>query len=318
MPLKKTKICSADAPWMTQKLKSLILKRQKAFNTQGSESASFKYYRNLVNRVRKRCRSDYYESKIQHLKGEQPKRLSGMKAQTSDLVNQVDIDGFSELSPKEQADQINAAFLDPLDEYKLNTPLEYHQLEGVPEILTVSIERVQKALNALNVHKACGPDGIPNWLLKDFSDILDQPITLIINASYKEQQLPKMWKSSNVTPLPKAKPVQDLTKQLRPISLTPCLSKLAEDFIVSDYIKPAIIKVIDPNQYGVVPSSSTTMALISMLHNWTLGTHGNGSTVRSILFDYRKAFDYIDHSILVDRLCNLDIPISVTDCNALN
>ncbi|XP_046863517.1 uncharacterized protein LOC124457285 [Xenia sp. Carnegie-2017] len=201
MPLKKTKICSADAPWMTQKLKSLILKRQKAFNTQGSESASFKYYRNLVNRVRKRCRSDYYESKIQHLKGEQPKqwwaevkRLSGMKAQTSDLVNQIDIDGFSELSPKVQADLINAAFLDPLDEYKLTSPLEYHHLEGSPEILTVSVERVQKALNALNVHKACGPDGIPNWLLKDFSDIVGQPITLIINASYKEQQLPKCGK----------------------------------------------------------------------------------------------------------------------------
>lgn len=64
---------------------------------------------------------------------------------------------------------------------------------------------------------------------------------------------------------------------------------MAEEFIVTDYIKPAVTKVIDPNQYGVIPSSSTTMAIVSMLHNWTLGTDGNGSTIRSILFDYRKA-----------------------------
>ena len=318
MPFKRTQICSADAPWMTQKLKSLILKRQKAFNSRGSESSSFKHYRNLVNRVRKECRAEYYQSKIQNLKEEQPKqwwaevkRLSGMKLQTNDLVNHIDIEDFSELSSKDQANLINTAFLEPLNQYKLASPLSYRNLEELSEIPTVSVERVRKALNGLNKHKACGPDEIPNWLLKDFSDILAQPITSIINASYKEQQLPKMWKTANVTPLPKTRLVQDLIKQLRPISLTPCLSKLAEEFIVTDYIKPAIIEVIDPNQYGVIPSSSTTMALISMLHNWILGTDGNGATVRSILFDYRKAFDYIDHSILVQKLCSLAIPTSV-------
>ncbi|XP_068691562.1 uncharacterized protein [Montipora foliosa] len=70
MPFKRTKICSADAPWMTQKLKSLILKRQKALNSRGSESSSFKHYRNLVNRGKKECRAEYYQSKIQNLKEE--------------------------------------------------------------------------------------------------------------------------------------------------------------------------------------------------------------------------------------------------------
>lgn len=268
MPIKKTKVCSADAPWMTRKLKSLIQKRQRAFNTKGSYSTSFKYYRNLVNRVRKTCRAEYYNSKIQHLKGEQPKRwwaevkrLSGMKAQTSDLVSQIDIDDFSKLTHKDQADTINAALLEPLEQYKLSTPLVYRDLEEFPEFPEVSEERVQKTLAGLNSHKASGPDEIPNWLLKDFSDVLAQPITPIINASYYEQRLPTMWKMANVTPLPKTKPVQDFKKNLRPISLTPCLSKVAEEFIVTDYIKPAVTKVIDPNQYGVIPSSSTTMAL---------------------------------------------------------
>lgn len=221
MPIKKTKICSADAPWITQKLKSLILKRQKLFNTEGSDSTTFKYYRNLVNRERKRCRADYYDSKIQHLKGEQPKRwwaevkrLSGMKAQTSDLVNQIEINDFSKLTPKEQADTINAAFLEPLEQYKLSSPLVQRDLEKSPEIPVVSEERVQKTLAGLNSHKASGPDEIPNWLLKSFSDVLAQPITQIINTSYYEQRLPTMWKTANVTPLPKTKPVQDLKSRI--------------------------------------------------------------------------------------------------------
>ena len=69
-----------------------------------------------------------------------------------------------------------------------------------------------------------------------------------------------------------------------------------------------MLKVIDPHQYGVIPKSSTTLALISMLHHWFYETDGNGSVIRTILFDYRKAFDLIDHSILFGKLSQLDIP----------
>ena len=73
-----------------------------------------------------------------------------------------------------------------------------------------------------------------------------------------------------------------------------------------NYVKPAIVKVLDPKQFGAVPKSSTTIALISMIHYWTIATNGNGSTVRSILFDYRKAFDLINRSILCNKLYDLD------------
>ena len=91
------------------------------------------------------------------------------------------------------------------------------------------------------------------------------------------------------------------------------MSKIAECIVVHDYVKPAIMKVLDPNQFGAVPKSSTTISLISMIHDWTIATDGNGSTVRSILFDYRKAFDLIDHSIFCNKPCDLDLPTSVTN-----
>ena len=89
----------------------------------------------------------------------------------------------------------------------------------------------------------------------------------ILNASYHEQILPTTWKKADVSPLPKKTPVNTLEKDLRPISLTPCVSKVAEEFIVEDYVKPAILNVVDRSQYGAIPNSSTTMALISMLHH---------------------------------------------------
>ena len=97
-----------------------------------------------------------------------------------------------------------------------------------------------------------------------------------------------MWKHADVTPLPKQKPVKDLKKDLRPISLIPCLSKIAGEFVVSLHVKPAVLQILDECQYGAVPKSSTTLALLDMLHNWTTATDGNGATVRTIMFDFRR------------------------------
>ena len=125
MPAKPVKICTADVTWMNESLKSLIMKRQKAFCAYGPDSAQFKHFCNLVNGQRKICRGKYYESKIQHLKVENPKRwwdeikrLCGLKTSHSDLASQINNEGFSELPFKEQANAINAALLKPLEEYK--------------------------------------------------------------------------------------------------------------------------------------------------------------------------------------------------------
>ena len=76
-------------------------------------------------------------------------------------------------------------------------------------------------------------------------------------------------------------------------------------------MKPAVLKKIDPNQYGAIPKSPTMFALLSMVHNWTSELDGTGSKTRIILFDYQKAFDLIDHRILINKLLQLDLPRSV-------
>ena len=70
--IKKVRVCSSDALWMTQHLKSLILKRQKAFHNKGPNSLQYKLYRNVVNRERKVCKANFYKLKVENMKEKNP------------------------------------------------------------------------------------------------------------------------------------------------------------------------------------------------------------------------------------------------------
>lgn len=72
MPLRAVKLQVNDAQWIAPELKELISLRQRAF-AQGNK-AQFKHYRNLVNRLRKSCRSTYYNNKVANLKRSKPKQ----------------------------------------------------------------------------------------------------------------------------------------------------------------------------------------------------------------------------------------------------
>jgi hypothetical protein len=165
-----------------------------------------------------------------------------------------------------------------------------------------------KKLKLLSTSKAPGPDEVPNFV-KEYAEILACPISSLINCSLRHQLLPSWWKLANIIPIPKEKVVCDINKHLRPISLTCCLSKLTEEFVIEKFVAPAILNCIDPHQFGGIPRSSSTIALISMLHNWIKATDGTGNSVRVLLVDYRKAFDLIVHSILINKIRQLPIPI---------
>ena len=151
------------------------------------------------------------------------KRLCGAKPSADNVTSHIHIEGIEDMSYEELANVINQAFLEPLEEYRVTQPLTKLPVdEDSPELLEVSELRVMKLLASLNPSKACGPDEIPNWLLKEYAELLAFPVSKIINASFEEQILPRVWKFADVSPLPKAKPVEVLKKQ--PISLRTYLS----------------------------------------------------------------------------------------------
>ena len=95
--------------------------------------------------------------------------------------------------------------------------------------------------------------------------------------------------------------------------MTSTLSKIAEGFVIDHELKPKILQKIDPHQFGFIPKSCTTHAIISMLHSWLAATDGTGSTVKVALLDFRKAFDLVDHNLLITKLINYGIKPSVTN-----
>jgi hypothetical protein len=133
---------------------------------------------------------------------------------------------------------------------------------------------------------------------------------LYFNASVQEGVAPTMWKNANVVPTPKIKPVCSIQNDLRPISLTPTLSKLLESF-VGQWMLEAIEDKFDPKQFGGLRGRSTIHALIDILQIWHQALDDHNS-VRVVFIDYAKAFDHVDHSTVLTKMIQMGIPDFIT------
>lgn len=60
-------------------------------------------------------------------------------------------------------------------------------------------------------------------------------------------------------------------------------------------------------QFGALKQRSTTHALVDMLHHWHAAVD-NGQSVCTVFVDFAKAFDHVDHNVLVSKLVALDLP----------
>jgi hypothetical protein len=93
---------------------------------------------------------------------------------------------------------------------------------------------------------------------------------------------------------------------LRPISLLPTLAKIFES-IVGRWLVEKLSPYLDPNQFGSLRGRSTTDALVSLLHQWCTEMDSGGS-VRAVFVDFAKAFDRVDHNLLIKKLLDKNIP----------
>ena len=80
--------------------------------------------------------------------------------------------------------------------------------------------------------------------------------------------------------------IKDVNKHLRPISLTPLLSKVAEEFVVAEHLRPSILKKIGDNQFGAIPCSILNNvcanqygAFLDQTHRWNR-IHRQGRLIR--------------------------------------
>lgn len=290
-------ITSTDAPWMTPMIKFLIDSRWLAYR-----SRNWAVYNTLkfkVNQEIWRAKKSFFACKSRSVKGlwsyVNMERGSGPK----DCFSLIG--GSNSLS--ETLNLLNEHFCSSMSPSSNSSPLTtLHDDSWIPELSVVDVWQHLSRLSC----KSTGSDSIPTSLYKKSALILAQPLHHLILHTLRQRKFPSAWKMADVIPVPKTNggSIQDY----RPISLLPIPAKLAEKLILQS-LRIRITSLLGDNQFGIRRKSSTTHAIIAT-HD-VMTKHADDSGIGAsvfIAFDFSKAFDRIDHQMLIVKAQEANLP----------
>lgn len=147
---------------------------------------------------------------------------------------------------------------------------------------------------------AQGIDDINLKLLKLVAPYCIGSLTDVINNSLLQSMVPEVWKKSIIVPIPKVSNPSSLT-ELRPISVLPTMSKVLEKVIYDQLSLYANENILPSIQSGFKSCHSTNTALLKITNDIAKAMDQSEVTIL-ILLDYSKAFDIINHELLLAKL----------------
>ena len=197
---------------------------------------------------------------------------------------------------KEQANLFNEFFFEQFSSSsKYDIEINYSK---VPDIQFSPVD-VEKILRSTDPNKAPGPDKIHGKILKMCAKNLAVPLAMLFETSYYTCAIPNDWKCANVVPVFK-KGSKSSVQNYRPISLTSLVMKIYERIIATEILSKVNGK-IDNRQHGFLPLKSCESQLIPFADNLAKCLN-NGSRMDVIYFDFAKAFDLVNHDIILQKL----------------
>ena len=173
-------------------------------------------------------------------------------------------------------------------------------------LFPVTTLEIEHEITNLNSSKASGPFSIPICLLKLLKTCLSFPLQIIFNFSFSSGCVPDQFKVANVIPIHKKDSVTCMSNY-RPISLLSIFSKIMEKLVckrLTSFIDKH--QILFDNQFGFRERHSTMHAILLITDKIQKAIE-KGLFSCGIFLDISKAFDTVDHSILIKKLSNYGI-----------
>ena len=277
---------------------------------------NLKTYQSILKKLIRYAKKQYYQKQFNKFKNDIKntwitiKQILNRTGNNGKLPEEFLIDNVPTSDPSVIANKFNVFFaevgvrltvnFDNADnvhfrDYLLNPTIHNFDFKLISE------ETTMEALNNLKPKHSCGHDGISTKLLKTCKHAICKPLTLIINQMLSTGIFPDNLKIAKVIPLFK-KGDKALFDNYRPISILPSISKIFERIIFDQMHAYFTSRALYYNgQYGFRKKHSTELATLELIDRITLDLD-IGDIPISIFIDLSKAFDTLDHNILIYKL----------------
>ena len=312
-------------PWMTSGLIRACHKKSrllKIYKKTGSYSSRIKYinYRNTLKKLIRQEERAFYENKFAS--------VTQNSKQTWKLINSIlnktkkchapsflKINSELEFDKEKIADSFNNYFVDlgpklasklipvdPLDaQPKITTPINKPTIKNSIVLTNTDSAEVFTIISHLKSSSSCGHDQISVKVIKCVAEWISPVLASLINHSFLTGTFPELLKVAKVIPVHKTGD-KNLISNYRPISLLNTFSKIYEKVFLNRLLSFLNkYNIIYANQFGFRKHHSTNFALTSFLDSLTEALDRNEYAV-GIFIDLSKAFDTIDHQILLKKL----------------
>ena len=318
-PLKIKRTRNTKSPWITTILKKRMncrdrLKRKAIKTNDPSIWNQFRTMRNQVNRDIHTAKQAYYKNAFNNCSGDQRKTWKTINELTSrksnkTVINEIDYNGQKSENQTDVAEMLNSFFTEigpNLSSHvtKVEDSFEDFLSETEENFIfeKTTTAQVFSLLSKLSQSKATGLDNISAKLLRQCPDLLAESLTVIFNQSLITGIFPDEWKSARVTPLYKNSGKRNEPTNYRPISVIPVVAKVFER-IIYEQVYHYLIKnsILTCHQSGFRSLHSTVTALLEATDSWAMNI--DRGLINAVVFlDLKKAFDTVDHEILLRKL----------------
>jgi len=291
-------------------------------------SSKFKRYRNLLTKIIKCAKFSHFKQIIADAKMDSKKIWETVRTATNDKqqkhtpLNLISVSGDIISDNVEVANMLNKYFSsvgvhvkNEIQNEKLKSslsgndifaPISQNKHSNIFFLKPVTSTELQQHIMGLKDNNSFVDNLLTNFVIKKISNYIVPPLVHIFNLCFSLGQYPTKFKKSLIIPLFKSGSKLEVSNY-RPISLTLSLSKLLEKVIKSRLVHFLMEnKIISPQQYGFFPGRSTEQALFNVV-DCVLSEKDKGKYVFGCFLDIKKAFDSVDHEILLSKLANVGI-----------